>query len=487
MAIGFLNISHNFAGETQFIICEWVKSTAQGTPVVGHVTGTGLGAQNDTDATEVFYPAPHSNRQLQVINLPEVWHLVRFWRSSDGVSKDVLLLELAGNARTGATYPITRYEYVVDRGQSDPGVWADPVQDDTGIGDTRLAGQTYWVEERGTGSLLTTEIVDRPAGGFDFAEVGKVMNSGGVYVVYAITRIDLTGDDSGVVGGDEGAVFILSTDQDYNPVTMGGRTLISNFATTIGTLTMPNLLLVADSRFILQTHGGSQRNVVIQFDAGDTIRFMGADVNKLILGGSEEIEILIKDNVAYVLAHSTNHNRLGQVLWSYKNLINTLLADGSLLVLADYPRVQELMNSLPASSVVSEVTWQTSSTEDGQTVYANKGKWMSDGTNFRTPDLRGRMFKALSALDGSVASGRYEHQKVLQHNHFISGGTDNDDVNKTYLAEAHSTGGNAGYDLYGSSVAPIQYRTGDPRVNNAASVNTEQKINNIGLYPLICI
>lgn len=486
MPNGFLNISHNFAGETDFIIVEWVKSTAQGTPVVGHVTGTGLGGQNDTDATEVNYPAPHVNEQLQVINLSEVWHIVRFWRSSDGVSKDVLLLILAGNARTGALFPITRLEYVVDREQGDPGggvehgdpgyVWADPDDGDTGLRDTRLLDAQYWVEERGTGSLLTDEITDRSddGGGFDFVDPNKFMNSGAVYVVYLITRVDLPGDDSLAGGGDED-IFILDSDQVYDPVTMGNRTLIADFATTVGTLTMPNLGALADTRFRVQTHGGLQRNVVIQLDAGDTVQFMSTAVNKITLGLGEEIEILVKDNIMYVLARFTGHHELGQVVWAYHNgsLRNRLKADGTLLALADYPRVAELIASLPASSVVSEVTWQTNFLfPDGQTIAINKGKWMSDGTNFRPPDLRERMIKALANLAGGGVAGAYEHDAVKAHDHEMRGGF-----------------GFGGYDGGGNTFWRIRNLT-DPFVSDdimATTGEVDNRVKNHQLYPLICI
>lgn len=478
MPDGFLNIGHNFTGLTDYLIVDWVKSTAQGTPVVGHVTGTGLGGQNDTDATEVNYPAPHVEETLQITEISTVWHLVRFWRSSDGIAKDELLLTLAGNARTGALFPINRYEYVVGRGQSDPGVWADPVQDDTGIGDTRLQDKTYWIEERGTGSLLAAEIANRVAGGFDFVDVNKVMNDGGVYVAYVINQVDLPGEDSG--GDSDGSdVFILSADDDYDPLTMGGRTIIADFATTVGTLNIPNLTLVADSRFILQTHSGMQRNVVIQLDAGDTIRFNGEDVNSIVLGQSEEIEILFKDNVAYVMNDNTGNKQLGKQEFAYRELLNTVIADGDLLALADYPRVAILLNKLPALSVVSEVTWQTTALQaDGQTVAINKGKWMSDGVNFRPPDLRDKVIKG---VDSAAVYGRYEHQTLMQHQHLWGGANDNGGT--PYVSENHGAGGNSSYQLNGSSAAPTHYRTGD--VYNVGS--TDQKVNNTGLLPLICI
>lgn len=478
MPNGFLNISHNFAGELNYIIVEWVKSTAQGTPVIGHVTGTGLGAQNDTDQTEVFYPAAHVNEQLQVINLPEVWMLVRFWRSSDGIAKDVLLLQLAGNARTGAIYPISRYEYRVDRGQGDPGVWSDPVQDDQGLRDTRLADQYYWVEKRGMGTYIEGELTDRSddGGGFDFVDVDEYMESGQTYVVYVVTRIETSSDDSGIPDTDDSDIFILDTNQDYVPLTMGGRTLIADFSTTVGILTIPNLVTVADGKFRLQTHTGGQRNVIIQFDAGDTIEFRKNTVNKIILGEGEEIEILIKNNVATVLAHFTNHDNLGEEVNGYRLGLNRLPGDGGARLLADYPRVEELLDSLPATSVVNDTTWNTSSVAaDGQTVYLNKGKWMRDGANFRPPLLEGKVIKGVSQ---ATVTGRYEHQEMMAHEHFIASPTDSGGL--PYLSASHSTGGNLGYNFNGSTVAPTLFKTGPGGgVNNI--------VNNIGLYPLLHI
>lgn len=486
MPNGVLNISHNFAGESGLIIVEWVRSTAQGTPVVGHVTGTALGAQNDTDQTEVFYPAPHNNEQLQVINLPEVWHLVRFWRSADGVSKDILLLLLAGDAHTGATFPINRYEYVVNRGYTNvfpvttDGIWEDPVENDVGIRDTRLYNTLFWVEERGTGSLLTSEIVvrDDQGGGFDFADPLKQMNDGAVYVVYAISTVE-TGDDSGLVTEDD--IYILDSNQGYNPVTMGGRTIIVDAPTEVVTLTFGLLSGVADSWFKIQTHTGTQRNAVLQLNAGNTADFRKQAVNKIVLGEGEDAEILIKDGVMYVRSHNTNHENLGAVKWAWKQLLNALKADGSLLALVNYPRVAELINSLPASSVVNEVTWQTLAVQaDGLNAYVNKGKWMSDGTLFRPPDLQNKTLKALSALDGTVASGRYEHQRVGAHEHLLG----NDDPGAgagDHLVTIRTTGGNLGYAFNSTDEEPDQFKT------KQIDGSIEQATNNIGLYPMICI
>lgn len=489
MASGFLNIGHGFAGESQFIVVDWVRSTAQGTPVPGAVTGTGLGAQDGTIQTQVFYPAPHVNEALQITELPEVWFLIRFWRSTDGISKDALLLELAGNARTGAVYPITRYEYVVDRGNGEPDVWDDPVSGTIELRDTRLAGANYWVEERGTGSFITGEIVDRTdvGGGFDLAIDGKTFDAGGVYVVYVITRIDLPGDDSGIDFGSED-ILILTSDQDYDPITMNGKTLLSDFPGTVGILTMPNLLLLSNGKFTLDTNFGDQRNVILQLDVGDTVRFNGDDVNSIILGQNESIDFVIKNNVLYAIRPKTNHGKLGTFQYSYNLLPNTLPVDGSLLAHADYPRVEELLDSLPAGTVVNETTWQTSIVEsDGVTVYPNKGKWMSDGINFRTPDLRNQTLKVLASMIAGTVAGTYDHQRLLDHYHAIASSLD--DGGSPYLSEVHSTGGNLGYDLNGSSAEPLVFRTGVPRGHSTGSAigNASNKVNSNLFYLLIQI
>lgn len=488
MASGFLNISHNFAGESQFIVIDWVKSTAQGTPVPGIVTGTGLGVQDGTAQTQVYYPSPHVNEQLQVTELPEVWFLVRFWRSTDGIAKDVLLLELAGNARTGALYPITRYEYVVDRGYDNTapvvtdGVWSDPVQDDTGLRDTRLLDKTYWVQERGTGDLLAAEILDRSdlGGGFDFVDAGKVMNSGAVYIVYVITQIDLFGDDSGAPSLDDGGILILTTDQDYDPLTMAGKTLLADWPGTVGTLTLPNLALLSDGKFTLDTNLGSQRNVVLQLDTGDTVRFRGEDVNSIILGEAESMDFVIKDNVLYALRPNTNHFRLGQRIWADMVLLNTLPCDGVSRLLTDYPRAEQLLDALPAGATVNDTVWNTSQEEpDGQTSYPNNGKWMREGLNFRPPDMRSKSVKAIAATDGSIVSGGYDHQQLASHYHFIA---NDQDGGTPYLSTNHSTGGNLGYGFNGSSTVPDKYRTGDSNIGGSTN-----KVNSTVLFPLICI
>lgn len=468
MPNGALEVVSNFTGESGYVIGVVSKTTAPLTVV-----------------DQVVYPAPHSQRSWLIENLSPVWYLVRFWRSADGVTLDEEILTLAGNARTGSVYPVSRYEYVVGRGQGESGVWADPVQDDTHLFDTRLAGSMYWIEERGTGSLLSSEIIP-DATGFSFQAEGKVFNDTAVYIATVITRVDTggSGDDSGAMM-DADDIFILTADVDFDAATMGGRTGIAAFSTAVGTVSFPNLALIPDCRCKFQTHGGMQNNLVLQLDAGDTVQFRGDDVNQIILGVGEEAEILIKDNVMFVLLSPAGYGCLGEVRFAYLSLLNALPCDGISRALADFPRVVELLDNLASGAVVNFTVWNTSTVINDVTVYPNRGKWAREGANFKPPLLLDQMVKGMAAVDGSVVAGRYENQNTGAHfhylaaNQFISG--DGSPLSATtQLASSNESNGNVSYRLKGTAVAATLGKTSSGGSGN-------NLVNNIGLFPLVCI
>lgn len=190
-----------------------------------------------------------------------------------------------------------------------------------------------------------------------------------------------------------------------------------------------------------------------------------------MLGIAEEIEIEIENNVMYVVDHHTGHDKLGTVGYSYKELLNALLADGELRAIADYPRVEQLLDSLPASSVVNETTWQTTALQaDGQTVAINKGKWMREGLNFRVPDLRNQVLKG---IDDSLISGRYEHQEIMGHDHDLRG---------SFSYGGYDGGGNTFFRIRNLTDG---FDTASKVVSDAGG--SSNIVNNTGLYPQIYI
>lgn len=484
-----LTIRHNFTGETGYIIAVPKKTTAPLADVI--CTIDGVAAQ-----TRKTYPAPHSEVSLLIEGLSPVWYTIKFYRSVDGVALDEEILTLAGNALTGALYPITKYEYVVNRGYSNTSpvntgaeVWNDPVADDQGIRDERLLEKIYWVEERGTGDLLDAEITDRSddGGGFDFVDSEKVMVDGGVYIVKVIERVDAEPASGG--SSDFNDVVILTTDLDFDPSLHSGKVLIANWSSVVGILTMPNLSLVPDCKFRLQTHGGTQSFVGIQLDAGDTVEFRKSDLNVIWLGSGESIEVLVKDNVMYISDDKTGYDRVGQRVWGDVDIeLNSVIRDGSLLQQADVPRLMQWIDEYGVASIsegtgVSE--WSYSVSVDGETIFPNKGKFARDdiGGTIRIPDDRDRAMMALKFTDGTTDSerasqgaGGFQQNKYRQHYH-LSG-------NETHTDANYRRG----------AVHSIRAWGGTTTTNFAASTEdgsvgggTKTRPDNTGLFPLLII
>lgn len=400
--MGQLTISHNFSGELNFIVGVPKLTTAPLADVICTIDGV-------TGQTRIAYAFPHSQVSLLIENLQNAWYTVKFYRSADGTSLDEELLTLAGNALADSVFPIIKYDYVVGRGDADSGVdetWHDPIAGDHGIRDERLLNKVYWVEERGTGTLLPVEIVDRSddGGGFDFADTDKIFNDGGVYFVTVIEREDGTASAGPSGSSDYNDILILAADQDYDPVTMGSKLLIANWGTTVGALDIPNFSLVADSKFKLQTHGGSQRNVIIQLDAGNTVQFRGAVVNKIILGKGEMIECLFKSNVMYILDYDGDYARVGRRVYADMAELNSLPLDGTQYQQADYPRLVEYVNNLPGGQIVSEVTWASVVVIDGVNKTPYKGFYAVEGSTIRVPDERNMGTRTLKTFDSVDAS-----------------------------------------------------------------------------------
>lgn len=361
---GHLSVRHNFTGESQFIVAQWVLS-------INPLAEVGRQA----------YPPPHTEVSLNIINLQPVWHLVRFWRSSDGVSLDQIVLTLAGDARSGAVYPITIYNYVVGRGDgsTEPGEsWDDPAPNDTSIFDERLQDKMFWVEERGTGKFLPTEYVVGPGGipGWGFAESGKVFNDGGVYHVIVVDRVDIgDGGGSGPVSGD---TIIITTDTAYNPNTHNGKTILARGVANVLQFPIPALATIPDGKFKLVSHG-TARNVVILFGDSDSILVGNQLETKVILGIGEEVEIEFISGVAYI-TNGFNYDHVGQLeyRWNTGPRANRLIADGqSIADLTQYPRVQWLMDQV---STISTASWDLIAT-------SSNGYWGRTGTVGRVPRL----------------------------------------------------------------------------------------------------
>lgn len=490
MKSGKLYLTHNFEGETQYIILRWFKTTDPLTPQAGLVTGTGLGPQDGTNVTQVYYPAPQEERTLIIEDLDPVLFIVKAYRSADGITPDTYLSSITGDASTKAAYGLVCHTYVVGRGQT-----GDPNDGDTGLRDSRLLDAEYTVEERGTGMLippgeLGAEYIDRSddGGGFDFTTDGKVFNEGGVYFVCVQSKTDVTGEESSSGSGSDEItdVYMLQKDEGFDRNAMNGRLIYAdkNAPEELLTLTFENLALIADCFFRVSTQSCGQRYLVLQLDIGDTVRHQGEDKNAIYLGKGEHIGIMIRNGVMFIVSEDTNYHRVGQRIYGEKKELNTEYLDGSEAYQADYPRLMEFLDSLPPGQVVNYATWDTLQVVniDGYdyNYYPNKGLWARDDSTgtFRFPDERNFYRKALSSVTGAADTtrltanskpGGQQAKQGLRHTH----GLPNDAAGSSNIPTLTNTSGSdEGMDE--------TQRTG-------VSGSTRMDVDNIGFLPLVVI
>lgn len=355
-----------------------------------------------------------------LLGLDRVVYIVQWWRSDDGVSLDQLIKDWAIDASIYNETTINTYQYVVDRGDGDSGVWADPVDLDIDLIDTRLGDATQdelIVHEAGYGNHTNAEYDLIPGGGIQLLG-GKTFDSG---VAWFITRTQTV---AAIVGpGDEGSnqfagIAILAADRDfYVDATdnLYNKLVIANWATTVGQVTFGALALIPDhTRVTFQTERGLQNYLRLQFNPGDTVRFLNADVNLIDLAKCETISLYFFGGVCYVIDYRGRALQRGQVLNDYSatradETLACLPADEATGVLdgADYPGLYAFILGLttgvvPLGAGVGQ--WEYNSAG----VYPNKRNYGLDagaGT-FRVPHLTGVVAKL------GATSGVYEADNV---------------------------------------------------------------------------
>ena len=118
-------------------------------------------------------------------------------------------------------------------------------------------------------------------------------------------RQDIPTSNSG--SGSFADIVLVTEDTEYSIDQHAGKNIITSSSGYVLSFTIPQLSGVGDSRFRIQ-HSGTQRNTVLQLYAGDSTIFRGSAVNKICLGKGEWIEVLIKNNVMYIVAGNTAHD-----------------------------------------------------------------------------------------------------------------------------------------------------------------------------------
>lgn len=402
-----LNISvSGFSGQ---LLIRWVKASA-------------TGVQVGRSAAFAFpYDAVYN-----ILGLDPIVYIVQLWRSADGVALTQLIKDWSIDASKVTVTNFVTYQYLTDRGWNNTtptvtdGVWADPVNLDTFISDTRLDGipqDDLQVVEAGFGPKLNSEYSLYAGGGIELLG-GKTFDSGVAWFITASTIEEVPAPPG---GGSNiySDVQILSADRDVyidDSDNLYNKLVIANWAGAVGELVFPDLALIPDGTHItFQTQGGSQNYLKLQFDAGDTVRFLNQNVNVIYLAKCEKISLYFFEGVCYVIDYDGRGEERGGVWVDYDStrhtdLSNLILANESTGVLDgdDYPGIYAWLLTLPSGTVPLGTSVGQWSYDSGGGVYPNKRYYGIDtgaGT-FRVPHLPGVVAKL------AAAAGTYEADAV---------------------------------------------------------------------------
>jgi hypothetical protein len=187
----------------------------------------------------------------------------------------------------------------------------------------------------------------------------------------------------------------------------------------------------------------------------------------IYLGDGETVQLVLTELGWLMVDWKANFGDVGGVLHRYKQLPNSVIAQGQLLNRADYPRLWEYAQTL-GTSLISDFTWLSS---------VNSHGFFSSGnttTTFRVPDLRGMFIRSLDLSAGidlgrpSNKPGDYEADDLKAHNH---------QVPTSENGTANGSQKNPGWSDNEGNLP------GNTPTSNTGGLETRPK--NIGLLPLI--
>lgn len=407
--MGRIGLNTAISGLTGKLIIRWVKASAP-LAEVGRLPA----ANFPYDAVDVL------------IDLDPVVYIVQWWRSDDGVALSQLIKDWSIDAGLYNETIIRTYQYVVDRGDGDSGVWADPVDLDTGLVDTRLDGATkdeLLVHEAGYGNKIDAEYELLPGGGISLND-GKTFDTQvRWFITWTRTLAQSGGGGSGSGSGGSGkytGVELLANNRDFyvDPTdNLYNKLCIADFAGTVGTITFGAFELIPDNTLVtFQTHKGAQNYLRLQFNPGDTVRYLNADVNYIDLAKGENITLYFFAGACYVDTYKGRALQRGQAIVDNNPLRADngacLLADEATGVLdaADYPALYEIIAAMTSGVAVLGVGVGQWGYDSGGGVYPNKRKFgiNTGAETFRVPHLTGVTMKIGAAAD----IGKYEADNV---------------------------------------------------------------------------
>lgn len=373
----------------------------------------------------------------------------------------------------------------------------DAVAGDDNFTNPALIDKDFYIVQRGIGQLLYARL---PEYSFDNA-TGKVtlivgtFNDEDIFILKMRPKYVVNPPGSQSASGIFKDVVIITADTTLVGADFGKLLVVEAIANVI-TITMPliNTIIKKVPLWIesvgtrLDEDDTNHINVILQAAEGDTIKGIGRIAGRFILSRGEKAQLIRIGDVMYFFTDSNDIKRVGQLEFSYGDMLNRLWADGSEVLVADYPRLKDALDLMQVGTVVSYAAYDAVTVVDGVNKYINRGKFAlsNDGTKIKVPDWRNMSVRFNRYSDNTADAqrltqgvGGFQLGANAPHSHFVANShkdtTSTALTNLNYLCYEGDVGpGDFKYILFGSGDVPNKGKTSDGGGVEARSENYSQ-------------
>jgi hypothetical protein len=418
-------------------------------------------------------------------NIRDIIYRIDLYEQPGGTGTGTLIKSHVLSVTTSTVTFDADIELIVDGGED-----YDPVSgQSTTLPNPNLVGKDYYVEQRGVGKLRDQRSVevttDNTVGNGTFSLLGGAkFNPEDTYIVKIRPQFVVNPSGSQGLGLYKDVVFV-----DEDKVLTGtdfGKLFIVDGVTKVVTIQLPAIADILEKLSVwIQSVGTTHNNVVIKAATGETIKANGLNLNTFILSKAMKAEIILLSGNLYGICDDSDVRNRGKIEFAHTIGLNRVVADGSQLLISEYPGLKQAFDNLPANSVCTETQWNSSSVQnyvlrslaDGstdfqetKTVYPYKGKYAAtdDGLSIIVPDLRNKFIRGLKFINSFSDS-----ERIVQD----AGGYQMDDFKGHTHAEDTSEG------VGGSGKTTVGNETTEGTLLTRITGGVETRGENIGLIP----
>lgn len=265
----------------------------------------------------------------------------------------------------------------------------------------------------------------------NYVDGNPIINFPNAVWVVTILHTQTAGSSGAQIFGN---VAVITADTVFDS-TLYDTDIFARAAGNKLTLTMPPVAAFAEKKgFVLIHDRGNAINVILAMQPGETCRFRGQDVARVVLGINNSVKAIRKTigGISYLFVEPIygEWDRLGEVIEGRMLKDNTILLEPATEYdLSIYVRLSDYKDTLPGDQIVGygngvgQYDYQV--VIGLQTYYPNRGFFAYDpiGNKLKVPDMRGMSMRFLSNIGGADADrapnipGGYMGWIVGEHKH----------------------------------------------------------------------